>query len=56
MRWSKRNVCEECGEELTPNSAVFDDWGTPNWQCSKFGEFIHRRNLHDVSRYQFGLF
>lgn len=27
-------TCSECGEELTPNSAVYDGWGTPRWRCT----------------------
>lgn len=26
-------LCNECGEELVPNSAVYDDYGTPQWYC-----------------------
>lgn len=33
-RYGRDPVCDECGEPLTPNSAVYDDWGTPDWYCT----------------------
>lgn len=33
MRRQSKRYCVECGEELTPNSAVYDDYGTPRWYC-----------------------
>lgn len=27
-------VCRLCEEPLTPNSAVYDGYGTPRWRCT----------------------
>lgn len=33
MTLSEGPWCDDCGEPLTANSAVYDDYGTARWYC-----------------------